>query len=433
MYDFATQGYQVTTASALLPAYYAAGIAPEGVAFLGGTIPAEGMWGFGVGIAAILVFLMAPVLGAIADYTFLKKRFLMAFAYGGSLFASVLFFATPGAAWFAIIFFVLAQTFYTAGNVFYDAFLPQIASDQEMDRISGLGFAFGYAGGFLQFAIALGLVSGHAFIGLSEVMAIRLALLLAGLWWLGFALYTFRHLREHKPANHRPYGMADVPAVSRAGIRRTIETFRQLPRFPAMMLFLAAFFFYNDGIQTVISIAGVYGAGTLQIPTVWVMVTFLIVQFIAIFGAMLFSLIANAVGTRNGILIALVIWCGVVIYAYFLRTGDIGGYILLGCIVGLVLGGSQALSRSLFASIIPRNAAAGLFGFFSVFNKLSAILGPLIFGWLTIAFGSARPAVLAIIAFFVIGTILLALVDVEAARDERGLWQFAAAEKPEED
>ncbi len=427
MYDWATNGYQVTTASALFPVFFVEAIVPEGFAVFGREIPASGLWGVGLGTAAIIVFLMAPVLGAIADLTLLKRKFLMTFAWGGCLFASLLFFATPGMVWLSLLLFIAAQVCYTSGNVFYNAFLPGLASDEDMDRISGRGFAYGYIGGALQFGFSLGLVSGHDLMGLSQELAIRLALLTAGLWWLGFSAYTFIHLKETPPPGFREQSFRSPAAAVRQGVGQTWSIARRLPRFPALLLFLLAFFFYNDGIQTVIGVSAAYGKDELELGTQAIMITFLIVQFVAFGGALLFSRIAGRIGTKNAVLLSLVIWSGIVIYAYFLQAGDIFGFFVLGVIVGLVLGGNQALSRSLFASMIPRESSANFFGFFTVFHKLSAILGPLLFGGLAILFDSARPAILAIIFFFVVGGLLLACVDVEKARGSRGLWLESAS------
>ncbi len=423
MYDWATNGYQVTTASALFPVFFVEAIVPEGFSLFGREIPASGLWGLGLATAAILVFMMAPVLGAVADFTLLKRKFLMAFAWGGCLFASLLFFATPGMVWLSLALFIAAQVCYTSGNVFYNAFLPSLASDEDMDSISGRGFAYGYVGGALQFTLALGLVSGHGYIGLSQELAVRLAILTAGLWWVGFSAYTFFHLEETPPPGYREKTFRNPAAAIRHGVSQTWATTRLLPKFPALLLFLLAFFFYNDGIQTVIGVAAAYGKDELNLGTQAIMITFLIVQFVAFAGALIFSRLARITGTKNAVLLSLAVWSGVVIYAYFLREGDIIGFFVLGIIVGTVLGGNQALSRSLFASMIPRESAANFFGFFTVFHKLSAILGPLLFGGMALLFGSARPAILAIIIFFIVGALLLACVDVKKARASRGLWQ----------
>jgi UMF1 family MFS transporter len=421
MYDFAGQGYQVTTASALFPAYFARGIAPEGLTILGLHFPAEALWGFGIGIAAAIVFILSPVLGAIADFGAHKKRFLMSFAYGGCLFASLLFFAQEGMVWFSLILFILAQISFTSGNVFYDSFLPHLVPEKDIDSASGLGFAYGYLGGTLQFGFALALVSGHDWVGLSEAMAIRISLLSAGLWWLFFSTYTFIHLKEDRSRAKK----ANLFKTTHLGVQKTFHTLKQIPKFPSMLLFLIAFFFYNDGIQTVISIAGVYASGTLKLSTESIMITFLIVQFVAIGGALGFSFLAKRLGTKKALILGLGAWCGIVIAAFFLKEGQATGFIILGALIGLILGGTQALSRSLFASIVPIEASAGFFGFYSVFNKLSAILGPILFGLMTTIMGSARPAVLMILIFFIIGTGFLFFVDLKKARAARLHWELS--------
>ena len=428
VYDWATNGYQVTTASALLPVFFVQGIAPEGAVLLGTHVPPTALWGFAIGLAALVVVMMSPLLGAVADFTSLRKEFLTVFACGGSLCASLLFFSSEGTVWFTLLFFVLAHICYTSGNVFYDSFLPQIVPEEWTDRASGRGFAYGYVGGGLQFALALGLLTFHEPIGISQELALRIGLLTAGLWWIGFALYTFLNLKDAPPAVRFEKTASGLRLAVVAGAGRTWRTVKRLPKFPALLLFLVAFLLYNDGIQTVIGISAAYGGSELELTPQTIMLTFLVVQFIAFGGALAFSRLAGKIGAKRAILLALAVWTGAVFYAYFLPAGNRWGFFLLGAVVGLVLGGSQALSRSLFASMIPISAAAGFFGFYSVFNKLSAISGPLLFATLTTLFGSARPAILALGAYFVIGGILLSLVNVEKARASRALWQIDAAD-----
>ena len=197
MYDWANSAFATTVLAALLPAYFAGEVVgPEGV-MIGGTLySATTLWGFVVAFAAFLIFMIAPVLGAIADYSGTKKKFLLSFAYGGSLFTILLFFCGSGDVIKTLLIFLVAQIGFIAGNVFYDAFLPQIATEDKIDWVSGKGFSFGYLGGGLQFAIALGIVAGHKQLGISQPMAARIGLALAGMWWAGFTLFTVKYLRE---------------------------------------------------------------------------------------------------------------------------------------------------------------------------------------------------------------------------------------------
>ncbi len=213
-------------------------------------------------------------------------------------------------------------------------------------------------------------------------------------------------------------------ALTRLGIRRTVETARRLPRFKSLTLFLVAFLLYNDGIQTVIGQASAYASDELGLDTVWIMVTFLVVQFVAVIGATAFGRLAERIGAKRAVIAALVGWTLVVVFAYFIPRGSVTGFLTMGVAVGVVMGGAQALSRSLYSVMIPREAAAEFFGFFSVFGKLSAVIGPFLFFGLSVAFGSARPAILAMIVFFVLGIILLGRVDLEQAKRERDAWAF---------
>ena len=424
LYDWANSAYVTTTAGALLPSYFVLGVAPDGVELFGRAVPPSGLWAAAVGVSALVVFALAPVLGAIADYRQSKLRFLRAFAFSGSLFGALLFFAVPGAIWFTISMFVFAQVCFTAGNVFYDAFLPSIASDAESDGVSARGFSYGYVGGGLQFAIALGLVAGHEALGLDRVMAIRISLLMAGLWWFAFSALAFRWMRDAEDASDAPAETLGYGELARLGVSRTLGTARRLPRFKNLMLFLIAFLLYNDGIQTVIGQASAYASDELELDTVWVMVTFLVVQFVAVGGALFFSWLADRIGTKPAVMVALAGWTAVVTFAYFIPRGSVAGFLSMGAAVGIVMGGAQALSRSLYAVMIPKEASAEFFGFFSVFGKLSAVVGPFLFAGLTFAFGSARPAILAMVAFFVVGMALLWRVDLDRAREERDAWAF---------
>ncbi|MHB8809438.1 MAG: MFS transporter [Desulfobulbaceae bacterium] len=416
MYDWANSAYSTTIAVAILPMYFAGVVVPAGGYRIGPTLfAAETLWGFMVSAAGFIVFALAPLLGAIADFCSAKKRFLFAFCIPGVIAAALLAGCGRGDVWLTIVLFVLSQVGFVGANVFYDAFLPQIAEQGERDRISSKGFAYGYAGGGLQFALALGLIAGHDALGLTEAGAARIGMLTAALWWGGFALLTARYLREPLTVSSLPPLLRPTPAGYLAlGFTRVWRTLWQVGRLRHLALFLLAFLVYSEGIQTVIHMATMYGKQELRLPATALMVTLLLVQIVGIFGALLFARIAASVGSKRAVMLSLAVWSGVVIYAYFIRTA--GAYFVLGAFVGLVLGGSQAISRSLYASMVPADAPAEFFGFYSVVNKFSAVGGPFLFALIRHWTGSSRHALLAVIAFFVMGILLLSMVDEEKAR-----------------
>lgn len=416
MYDWANSAYSTTIAVAILPMYFAGVVVPAEGFRIGTTLyAAETLWGFMVSAAALVVFFLAPVLGAIADFRAAKKHFLFSFCALGVSAATLLAACGPGDVWLVIGLFVLSQIGFVGSNVFYDAFLPQLAGPGEVDRISSKGFAFGYAGGGLQFACALGLIAGHKALGISAGDAARIGMLTAALWWGGFALVAARYLREPRVGQPLPPGRAPTLIGYLAlGFGRVWQTMRHIRGLRHTALFLLAFFVYNEGIQTVIQMATMYGKQELHLSATALMVTLLLVQIVGIFGALLFAGIASRIGTRQAIILCLVVWCGVVVYAYFIRTA--GEYFVLGAFVGLVLGGSQAISRSLYASMVPEDAPAEFFGFYSVVSKFSAVWGPFLFALIRHSTGSSRNALLAVIVFFVLGIVLLLFVD-EGKRD----------------
>lgn len=427
MYDWANSAYITTVTVAVLPIYFADAVVGEaGVRFAGMTFRATTLWAWMIGFSAFVIFLLAPMLGAIADFSASKKKFLMTFCYMGSVSTILLMMCGPGDIGLTMTLFVIAQIGFVGGNVFYDAFLPQIASEDKLDWVSGKGFAYGYIGGGLQFALSLALIALHEQLGLSASLAARLAMAFAGLWWGGFALVTVFLLREDTTAGRLPdaYRSMNVwAAYIRVGCARTLATARKVGRLKHLLLFLLAFMVYNDGIQTVITLATIYGREELGLSPTDLMLTLLIIQFVAFFGALLFAKIGEKFSAKRALIISLVLWSGVVIYAYFMTSTM--EYYVLGIVVGLCMGGSQSLSRSLYGSVIPVEASAEFYGFYSVFSKFSAIWGPLVFGIIDVVTGSTRSAILSLIIFFIVGLFLLSFLDMKKARLAKDLSLFA--------
>jgi UMF1 family MFS transporter len=262
-------------------------------------------------------------------------------------------------------------------------------------------------------------------LGLAETTAQRIVIASAGIWWAGFAAFSFSRLRdvgESRPVPPR-YRSAFTPiAYGRLGIDRTWRTTRQLLGFPELLLFVVAFLFYNDGVQTVIKITPVFASETLNLSATTIAAVFVVIQLVAFFGALAFGWLAGRFGAKRAILISIAGWTLVTVGGYLMPAEQVAPFLLLGVLAGLVLGGVQALSRSLYGSMIPEEASAEFFGFYSVFSKFSAIFGPLIFAAVDIATGSARLSILFLAAFFVIGGTLLSLLDVDAARASRREW-----------
>ena len=427
MYDWANSAY-ITTFAAIVAAFFTGVIVPEDSA-----TNAEALWAWTLSFGAFVLFLAMPVLGAVADYASAKKKFLRFFAWFGAAITAVLPFIPSGSVVLFLGVVILTQVGFVAANVFYDGFLPDISTDDTIDRVSSKGYAFGYVGGglYVLAALALILLSGEDSVtGLSEDAAARIGIGGAGVWWFAFSFVSLRRLPEETLPEDLPeeYQSGSLWfGLARLGFARTIATARKLIGFKQLMLFVLAFLFYNDAVQTVIGVTGAYADSTLQLGATEIIIVFLIVQFVAFFGALLFGAIAGRVGAKRAILISLAIWIAVAVAAYFLPVGQALPLYGLGVVVGFVLGGVQALSRSLYGSMIPEEASAEFYGFFSVFSKFSAIWGPFLFGLVSSIADSSRPAILSVVAFFAVGAILLSRVDVRAARESRKEWSFENA------
>ncbi len=423
MYDWANSAYVVVIVG-ILPAYFGSVIVPED-GWMG--LSAESLWGYMVGLVSLALFLITPVLGAIADYSARRLMFLRVFAYGGAIFATCMVFAATNGVLLAMIMFLLSHFGLAGGNVFYDGLLPVITTDETIDRVSSKGYALGYIGGGIYLLFAMMLIFYAENLGIEETLAVRLAIGGTGIWWSGFSWYAFRRLKEvGEPQETLEIrkGENRYRAYLRLGMRRTWHTCRGLSGHKHLLLFVVAYIFYIDGVQTVINISAIYSSETLQIGTAFIALVLLVVQFTAFLGALLFGRIADRIGAKRSISFALVIWIGVLIAAYRLPVGQNYPLLALGMLIGMVLGGTQALSRSLYGSIIPQDASAEFFGFFSVFTKFSAIWGPIIFATFRQLTGSSRPAVLSLVSFFVVGLVLLSLVNVEEARASRTQWEL---------
>jgi len=419
MYDWAVSSVQTTIMVAVFPVYFA-NIA-KGDLGESGTTQAIATANT---IVAIILAVLSPILGAVSDYVAAKKRMLGASMIVGAAAVAGMFFVQQGDYKLALILFVISLIGATASTVFYDALLPHIASEDEIDRVSSAGYAVGYIGGGLLLALNLawilkpgwfGLPTGAELSSAQKTLPTRLALLSVAVWWVVFSIPLFRRVPE-PPRTREPDELTKGSVLITPFIR-VAETFRALRGYKQAFLMLMAFMIYNDGIQTIQKMAATYGK-QLGIADTVLIGAILIVQFVGVPFSFLFGSIAGRIGAKAAIFIGLAVYAAISILGFYMQTA--AHFILLAAMVATVQGGTQALSRSLFASLIPAHKSGEFFGFYSVFEKFASIFGPLLF-WVTIAMtGSSRNAILSVIVFFAIGALLLSRVRVsegqEAAR-----------------
>ena len=427
MYDWANSGMLTLVATAVFPVFFAS-------AYVSGGAQAEATSRFTlattIGLAIIAV--ASPFLGTLADYSAAKVRLLGGFMLLGVTATTALFFIGQGQWVFALVAFSLANIGLNGSFTFYDSLLPHVAAPEERDRVSSAGFALGYLGGglLLAFGLALiqfpgwfGLPSGEGLTPAQATLPVRLSFVIAALWWFVFALPVLRRVPEPAAAP-RPAGRSLV----RETAGQLARTFHELRRYRDASIFLLAFLIYNDGIGTIIRLAAIYGK-EIGITESTLIGSILLTQFVGVPFAILFGRLAGRIGAKQAIYIALAVYAGISVLGFFVRT-DLH-FVALACLVGTVQGGAQALSRSLFSSMIPKSKSGEFFGFYAVFEKGAAILGPLVF-WIALATtGSSRNAILSIILFFVTGALLLTRVDIArgqaTARDAEAELSRAAA------
>ena len=406
MYDWANSAFVTTIIGAVFPIYFHEVAVASGLT--GPEATARFAWITSLSMAIVAV--SAPVLGAIADFAAVKKKMLGAFLAVGAIATVAMVFIGPGDVTFASATFVVANVGVATSFVFYDSLLPHIARPDEMDRVSTAGYAFGYVGGGLLLAANLAWIQKPEWFGLaSSEAAVRASFASVAIWWVAFSVPLFRRVPE--PARRLTAGETVGENPVAAAFVRLAGTFRELRTFKHAFLMLLAFLIYNDGIQTIIRMATTYGTeiGLGRTPLI---AAFVITQFVGIPFAFLFGGLAGRIGAKRAVFLALGTYVFIAVLGYNIRTAT--HFLTLAVLVGMVQGGAQALSRSLFANMIPRHKSSEYFAFFGVFEKFAGIFGPAIFAAMIGISGSSRSAILSVIAFFLIGGSLLAFVDVEA-------------------
>ncbi len=422
MYDWANSAFSTIVVTTLLGPYLSnLAQASGGVSFLGMRFEPDAFFPTMVSISVILQVFLLPLLGTIADYSTLKKRLMLFFATVGAVATLLLFFVKPdlpllgsnGAVLMGGVLFIIANLAFGAAVVLYNAFLPDIAEPKDRDKVSSFGWALGYLGGGLALLIALGLFTLMDDKGL----AVRIGLALAGAWWLIFTLaFPARKLRQRPALKQLPEGESYLSQ----GVKQIIRTLTTMYRdYPETLKYLIAYLIYNDGIQTVIVVSTMFAATELGAGADVLMILILMIQFLAFFGALFFGWLAGKIGAKKAIIISIVIWAGIVIYAYALLY-QIWQLFVLGAFVALVMGGSQALSRSLYSQLIPRQNESEYFGFYEISERGTSWIGPLVFAAAVQFTGSSRVAILSLILFFIVGLLLLLPVNVRKAMLDAG-------------
>ena len=425
MYDWANSAFSTTVGTVFLGPYIA-GLAraaataagTETVSFLGIPVAPDSFLPYCISFAVGLQVLFLPILGAIADYSNLRKRMMQLFATIGAVTTILMFFLSGDLWWLGGVLFIIAILSFGAAIVFYNAYLPDIASEDERDRVSSYGWAMGYLGGGILLALNLAFFIFSEDIGVPGDLAVRINLASAGVWWLGFAFITWSRLRAGRAARTLPLG----ETYASIGFKQLRKTISEVKSFPETLKFLLAYFLYNDGIQTVIAVASTFAAapliqGGLELPQDTLISVILMIQFVAFGGALFWGKLAGWIGAKQAIIVSLVIWAGVVIYAYGGLKGETATaqFFVLGLFIAVVLGGSQAISRSLFAQMIPKGKEAEFFSFYEISERGTSWIGPLVFGLANQIYGDLRIAILSLIFFFVMGLLLLPRVNVAKA------------------
>lgn len=466
MYDFANSAFATTILAVIFNRYFALEVAggEKGVFIAGVHVHGATFFTLIVSLSMAVSAIAAPILGAIADFSQRKKTFWVVFCYVGIIFTALLYLVRPGDIWSGAFFFIMANIGFSGGNVFYNAFLPQISTPDTVGRISGLGWAFGYVGGAALLIANLLMLNGLHIAGLGRVtFTVQDCFFSVAIWWSFFSIPTFLWVQEKRndkkqintptrPSPVQGEGIYDPPPLVGGvrgggeerkflsyqvrkinyiaiGFSRVRQTLSQIKKFRQLCFFLIAFLFYNDGIETVVVMTSVFAADVVGMQTKEIILLFLLIQAVAFVGAIFLGYVSDQLGHKRIILLTLLIWIIVVIWTFFL------GWLLepqrefwiICFLAGLVLGGSQAASRALQGIFTPVSHAAEFFGFFAISGRFASIFGPLSYGLLIYLTGSLRWGILSVAGFFIIGAIILSRVNEKAGVLEKAAYEKESA------
>jgi UMF1 family MFS transporter len=420
LYDWANSAFSTTVISLFIGPYLTSvaesGADASGMISLWGLDMRPGsLYPYAVSFSVFAQVFLLPIVGGIADRIKSRNGLLAIFAYIGSISTMFLYFVKDGRYALGAFLLIIANISFGAALVVANSYLQDLAAPDKRDTVSSRGWAFGYAGGGLLLLLNLVLYAGYESFGVTQGEAVRISLMSAGVWWAIFTIITVRGLRSL----NRPVGAVGSQALT-VGFKELKVTLKDVRKYPETLKFLIAYLFYNDGIQTVIAISGTYAILELKLTEISLVFAILIVQITALIGALLLGRLSNSIGAKKVILLTLVIWTVMVIITYALPAGQQNPYLLIAAGIGFVLGGSQALSRSLYSQVIPRSREAQYFSFYEISERGTSWLGTFAFGVAFGLTGSYRQSVLLIIAFFVVGGLLLLRVNIRQAITESG-------------
>ena len=410
LYDWANSAFATTIMAAVLPVFYSS---VAGANLSKTTV--SSYWGYTNTIAMLIVAFTAPILGALADHSGIKKRFLALFAGMGVVSTAMLVLVGKGDWFLASLLYIIGMVGFSGGNNFYDSLLPHVAGEKDIDRISSYGYALGYLGGGILLAFNLAMILKPQWFGIPDAeWGTRYSFLTVGVWWTLFSVPILKNVPEPP--------IVPIPGESsnplRASLQRLSLTIHNLRQYRQAFKFLVAFWLYNDGIGTIISMAVIFGA-EINIPQGHLIGSILAVQFIGIPFTILFGRLAGWMGTKRTIFLGLAVYAGISLGGYFIQTAL--HFWILAVLVGFVQGGTQALSRSLFGTMIPKTRSAEFFSFYDVSSKFAGIIGPFVFGLVGQMTGSSRLSVVALVIFFVGGGIILSTVNEKEGRARAAL------------
>jgi UMF1 family MFS transporter len=415
MYDWANSAYNLVITSTIFPAYYAAittvkegdKVINEKVTFLGTSITNSVLFDYALAFAYLVIAILSPILSSIADYKGNKKSFMRLFCYIGSAACAGLYFFRSDTVELGIICFVIAAIGYCGSLVFYNAYLPEIATEAERDKLSAQGFSYGYIGSVLLQLICFIFVfkpEWFNWIGIyDDGDASRFSFLMVGIWWFAFAHIPLTKLPKGKPLEQHPEAN-----IITNGFHELAKVFRQLKGLPVLRTYLGAFFFYSMGVQTVMLAATLFGSKELRLETSQLIMTILIIQLVAIAGASLIAWLSGKYGNLKVLLAVVFVWILICLYAYTITSAT--QFYIIAVVVGLVMGGIQSLSRSTYSKLMPETKdTASFFSFYDVTEKIAIVIGMVSFGFIEHLTGSMRNSIIALVGFFVIGAVILYL------------------------